>query len=259
MCERRRRRKPPTPAFLFFQCALLLILSKFTRTFLKRRSLIIGTAQIKEVRLGELADQLSYALILNLFDLSLLLSSDELLPGVVAFLNHLQSIGLIHETLAKTKDVRGLAIRNFVGTEPFPNGIELARQVLLNVIDVVEEGRPLVLRIDGHDLPVGFAFVNHAKNTKDLDGANLLLQSNMRVVNEKDALDSFLIQMTCKATRLKAVKQRKTRSDAIITYTRLDDSHTNLANIDGIIVAAASLGVGMEEGRILPGSLWNDK
>ena len=144
---------------------------------LKRRSLIIGTAQIKEVRLGQLTDKLSYALVLNLFNLSLLLSSDQLLPGVVAFLNHLQSIGLVHESLAKTKDIRGLAIRNLVRAEPFPNGIELARQVLLNVIDVVEEGRPLVLRIDGHDLPVGFAFVNHAQNTKDLDRADLLYQS----------------------------------------------------------------------------------
>lgn len=71
----------------------------------------------------------------------------------------------------------------------------------------------------------------------------------MRVDNEKDALDS----MTCKATWLKAVEQEK--HDTIITYTRLDDSHTNLANIDGIIVATASLSVRVEEGRVLPGSL----
>lgn len=59
--------------------------------------------------------------------------------------------------------------------------------------------------------------------------------------------------MTCKNTQLKVVEQRK------ITYTGLNNSHANLANIDGIVIATTSLGIGVEEGRILPGSLWNKK
>lgn len=59
--------------------------------------------------------------------------------------------------------------------------------------------------------------------------------------------------MTCTAEWLEAVEQEK--HDIMITYTRLDDSHTNLANIDGIVVAAASLGIRVEEGGVLPGSL----
>ena len=54
-------------------------------------------------------------------------------------------------------------------------------------------------------------------------------------------------------------KLTREKHDTIITYTRLDDSHANLAYIDGIVVTTASLGIRVEEGRILPGSLWNDK
>mmetsp|Transcript_28418 Transcript_28418/g.68965 ORF Transcript_28418/g.68965 Transcript_28418/m.68965 type:complete len:266 (+) Transcript_28418:409-1206(+) len=88
---------------------------------------------------------------------------------MVALVNDRFGIGLVHEALSQTKSVGWLAIGDLVGTVPFTNGIKHTWHFLFNVINVIDKGGPLVVSINGDDLPVSFALVNHHEDTKNLD------------------------------------------------------------------------------------------
>mmetsp|Transcript_7301 Transcript_7301/g.16150 ORF Transcript_7301/g.16150 Transcript_7301/m.16150 type:complete len:242 (-) Transcript_7301:160-885(-) len=102
----------------------------------------------------------------------LLLPRNQILPSMITLLNDLQSIMLIHELLIQSKYIGWLSIGYFVCTEPFANSGESTRKVLLDVVHVVEEGCPLVFGIDSNNLPISFAFINHAEDTENFDGTD---------------------------------------------------------------------------------------
>ena len=128
-------------------------------------------SKIHEVGLGKLPNQ-SLDSIITMLHSPLLLPRNQILPSMIALLNYLQSIMLIHELLIQSKYIGWLSIGYFVCTEPFANSGESARKVLLDVVHVVEEGCPLVFGIDSNNLPISFAFINHAEDTENFDGTD---------------------------------------------------------------------------------------
>mmetsp|Transcript_10247 Transcript_10247/g.29204 ORF Transcript_10247/g.29204 Transcript_10247/m.29204 type:complete len:284 (-) Transcript_10247:223-1074(-) len=161
--------------------------------------------------LGQLAHQRLDLVALHIgIQLAFLLAGQQFLPCVIAFLDDGHGVLLVHEFLVQSKDVGRLAVGDFVRAEPFADGIEHAWHLFVDVLNVVEERRPLVFGVDGDDLPVGLAFVDHAEDSEDLDGADA---------------------------------------------TGLDDTSTNLAHIQRIIITTATLGIRMDECRIFP-CLW---
>mmetsp|Transcript_19749 Transcript_19749/g.54923 ORF Transcript_19749/g.54923 Transcript_19749/m.54923 type:complete len:336 (+) Transcript_19749:583-1590(+) len=163
-----------------------------------------------ERSLRQLAHELLDLVVVILAELTLLVAGEELLPCVVAFLDEGVGVLLVHELLSQSKDIWWLAVWDLVGAEPLADGIEHAWHLLLDVVDVVEEWGPLVLTVDGDDLPVGFAFIDHAEHTKDLDWSD---------------------------------------------GTDWDDTGTNLADIQRIVVSAAAFGIRVDEGWVFP-CLW---
>lgn len=65
--------------------------------------------------------------------------------------------------------VLGLAVRDLVDTEPLVGGTEEARQVALNVLDVVELRSQRVVHVNDNDLPVSLLLVEKGHDTEDLD------------------------------------------------------------------------------------------
>jgi hypothetical protein len=65
--------------------------------------------------------------------------------------------------------VLGLAVRDLVDTEPLVGGTEKARQVALNVLDVVELRGQRVVHVNDNDLPVSLLLVEKGHDTEDLD------------------------------------------------------------------------------------------
>mmetsp|Transcript_29520 Transcript_29520/g.48712 ORF Transcript_29520/g.48712 Transcript_29520/m.48712 type:complete len:281 (+) Transcript_29520:207-1049(+) len=125
----------------------------------------------KETVLGKLTNQLLDFIVFSV-NVTFLLTRHQLLPRHVTFVNHGIRIGLVHKSLLQSKDIRWLAIRNLVRSEPFTNGIEHTWHLFFNIFNVIQKGCPLVFGINRHDLPVGFAFVNHTQDTEDLGRTN---------------------------------------------------------------------------------------
>mmetsp|Transcript_20452 Transcript_20452/g.30975 ORF Transcript_20452/g.30975 Transcript_20452/m.30975 type:complete len:256 (-) Transcript_20452:296-1063(-) len=180
--------------------------SLITSLEIRRLVFVIIDGQIHKIRLGKLPHQ-SLNLCIAILQTSLLLSGNQILPRMVALLDDFKRIMLVHEFLIQSKDIRWLAIWNFVRAEPFSDGGQSSREELLYVINVIEEGCPFVLGIDGDNFPVGFAFIDHAEDTKNFGGTD---------------------------------------------FAGSDNSRSDFANINGIIVTSASLRIGMDKRRILP-------
>lgn len=65
--------------------------------------------------------------------------------------------------------VLGLSIGDLVDTEPLVGSAEEAREVALNILNVVELRGQGVLDVDDDDLPVGLLLVEQSHDTEDLD------------------------------------------------------------------------------------------
>lgn len=65
--------------------------------------------------------------------------------------------------------VLGLAIGDLVDTEPLVGSTEKAREVTLNVLNVVELRSQRVVDVDDNDLPVGLLLVQQGHHTEHLD------------------------------------------------------------------------------------------
>jgi hypothetical protein len=104
------------------------------------------------------------------------LTSDEATPRLVALMDDFGSIFLVLRLARERKLVFGFAIGDFVDTEPLIRGAYEARQMALDVLDVVQFGCEWVLDIDDDDLPVSLAFVEERHDPEDL---NLLDLSNV--------------------------------------------------------------------------------
>lgn len=69
----------------------------------------------------------------------------------------------------ESKLVLGLSVRDLVDTEPFVGGAEKAREVTLNILNVVKLRSKRVVHVNDNDLPVGLFFIQEGHDTEDLD------------------------------------------------------------------------------------------
>mmetsp|Transcript_16300 Transcript_16300/g.27619 ORF Transcript_16300/g.27619 Transcript_16300/m.27619 type:complete len:243 (+) Transcript_16300:393-1121(+) len=127
--------------------------------------------KLKEAVLGEVADQI-FDFIGFILDGAFLLTSEQFLPGMMTFVNDGHGISLVHEPFLQSKHIRGLAIGNLVRPVPFPNRVQRSWQLFLDIVNVVQERSPFVIGVNDNDLPITLAFINHAQNSKNLDGTN---------------------------------------------------------------------------------------
>lgn len=97
------------------------------------------------------------------------LASDELLPGLGALTDNVHGVLLVLALAAEGELVLRLAIGDFVDAEPLVGGAEKARQVSLDILDVVELGGERVVDVNDDDLPVSLALVEQSHDTEDLD------------------------------------------------------------------------------------------
>jgi len=97
------------------------------------------------------------------------LASDELLPGLGALSDDIHGVLLVLALAAEGELVLGLTIGDFVDAEPLIGGAEKARQVSLDILDVVELGGERVVDVNDDDLPVSLALVEQSHDTEDLD------------------------------------------------------------------------------------------
>lgn len=63
----------------------------------------------------------------------------------------------------------GLSVGNFVDSEPLLRGTQVARQVSLDVLDIVQSARQGIIDVNDNDLPVGLTLVQEGHDTEDLD------------------------------------------------------------------------------------------
>ena len=80
------------------------------------------------------------------------LASHEVLPGVVGLLNDLQGHLLVQRLLVEAEGVDGLVVGGLVPAEPLADAADDARALRLDVADVVQLGRELVVLADRDDL-----------------------------------------------------------------------------------------------------------
>jgi len=97
------------------------------------------------------------------------LTDDQTAPGFVAFMDNLRGIFLVLGLSRESESVLGLAIGNLVDPEPFIGGTDEAREMPLDIFDVVELGGQRVLDIDDDDFPVSLAFVEEGHDAENLD------------------------------------------------------------------------------------------
>jgi len=97
------------------------------------------------------------------------LARDQATPRLVAFMDDLGSVFLVFGLTGECESVLGFSIGDFIDPEPFVGSSNKAREMALNILDVVQLGRKGILHVDHDDLPVGLAFVKEGHDTKDLD------------------------------------------------------------------------------------------
>jgi hypothetical protein len=97
------------------------------------------------------------------------LAGNELLPGLGALSDYVHGVLLVLALAAEGELVLGLAIGDFVDAEPFVGGAEKARQVSLDILNVVKLGGERVVDVNDDDLPVSLALVEQSHDTEDLD------------------------------------------------------------------------------------------
>mmetsp|Transcript_92406 Transcript_92406/g.199794 ORF Transcript_92406/g.199794 Transcript_92406/m.199794 type:complete len:411 (-) Transcript_92406:25-1257(-) len=92
---------------------------------------------------------------------------------MVALLDHLHGVVPGHELLVEAELVERLAVRDLVRPPPLADLVQGAGEEALDVVDVVELGRPAVLGVDDDQLPVGLVLVDHADHAEHLGLADL--------------------------------------------------------------------------------------
>jgi hypothetical protein len=126
------------------------------------------------------------------------LACDEPAPCLVAFVDDLGGVLLVLCLARERKDVLGLAVRDLVDTvklvhseymrfgqgscdipEPFVGGTDETREVVLDVLNVVQLACKRVVDVDYDNLPVGLALVEKGHNAEDLDLLDLANISNL--------------------------------------------------------------------------------
>lgn len=65
--------------------------------------------------------------------------------------------------------VLGLSIGDLVDTEPLVGSAEKAREVALDILNVVELGSQRILDVNNNDLPVSLLLIEQSHDTEDLD------------------------------------------------------------------------------------------
>lgn len=97
------------------------------------------------------------------------LASDELVPGVGALVDDVESVLLVLALAGESELVLGLAVGDLVDAEPLVGGTQEAGEVALDILDVVELGGQGVVDVDDDDLPVGLLLVDQGHDTQNLD------------------------------------------------------------------------------------------
>ena len=115
-----------------------------------------------------------------------MLASDQTLPSIAAFADDLLGVLLVLAFATERELVFGLAVWDLVDTEPFVGRSEKAREVTLNILDVVELGSKRVVdlvrmsqkdaneeveatHVNHNDLPVRLFFVEEGHDTENFD------------------------------------------------------------------------------------------
>lgn len=99
----------------------------------------------------------------------LVLAADQAAPGVMALVDHVEGVVTVLGLAVEGKLVRGLAVGHLVHAEPLVGGLEQARLVFPDIVDVVDDVGQGVLHVDGQDLPVGLALVEQRHDAEHLD------------------------------------------------------------------------------------------
>jgi hypothetical protein len=97
------------------------------------------------------------------------LARGELLPCFGTLTDDVHGVLLVLALAREGELILGLAVRDLVNAEPLIRSTQQARQVALDILDVVELGRQRVVYVDDHDLPVGLSLVEESHDTEDLD------------------------------------------------------------------------------------------
>ena len=85
---------------------------------------------------------------------------------------------LILALSSESELVLWLSVWDFVDSEPLIGGSQEAREVSLNIFDIVELRCQWVVDIDNDDLPIGLLLVEQSHHSKDFDLLDLTWVSN---------------------------------------------------------------------------------
>lgn len=84
-------------------------------------------------------------------------------------IRHRQHVLLVLALAGESELVLGLSVGDLVDTEPLVGGAEEAREVALNILNVVELRSQGVVDVDDNDLPVGLLLIEKSHHTEDLN------------------------------------------------------------------------------------------
>ena len=97
------------------------------------------------------------------------LAHDQALPSLGTLAHNIHGVLLVLALPREGELILGLAVRDFVNTEPLVRGAEETGEVTLDIFDVVELGSQRVLHVNNNDLPVSLLLVKEGHDTKNLD------------------------------------------------------------------------------------------
>lgn len=106
------------------------------------------------------------------------LTGDQTTPRFVALMDDLRSITAILGLAREGKLVLRLTVRDLVDTEPLVRGTDQTREMLFDVLDVIQLGGNRIIHIDHDHLPVRLAFIKEGHYTKHLNLLDLTSVSN---------------------------------------------------------------------------------
>lgn len=97
------------------------------------------------------------------------LAGDELLPCIGTLVDDIHGVLLVLALAGESELVLGLAVGDLVDAEPLVGGTQEAREVALDVLNIVELGGQRVVDVDDNDLPIGLSLVDQGHDTQNLD------------------------------------------------------------------------------------------